>query len=346
MYYEHVIRAVANQPWMIQREKADQMIALLSLRAAGERVAPEIVSELREAAESRRVTASGGAVAVIPIVGVISQRAPLIDAMSGPGGTSTVRVQQALRAALADPNVSAIVLDIDSPGGSVYGVDELAAEIYEASGRKPVYSIANSLEASAAYYLGSQAIEAWATPGGEVGSIGVYAVHDDMSRALDAAGITPTYVIAGKYKAELSPDFPLSDAAREYLQGRVDQYYTMFVNAVARGRGVKAADVRRGFGEGRVVGARDALRLGMIDRVGTIEELINRAASGRTARRPGARAAESVTVLVEGRSVKEEAVEVIEEAISEASEQGAPAWDGGQRDRDLLALDLDLLTAR
>lgn len=308
MQYEHVIRAVANQPWMITREKADQIIAVLQLRATGGSAPPEVLAELREAAQGRSATPSGGAVAVLPLVGIMSQRASLMDEMSGPGGVSTQKVTQAFRQALGDPNVSAIVFDVDSPGGSVYGIDELASEIFQARGRKPMIAVANSLMASAAFYVGSQADEVWVTPGGEAGSIGVLAIHDDISKALDQKGIKPTYVTAGKYKAELASDFPLTDEARAYLQAQVDRYYGMFVAAVARGRGVRAAEVRGGMGEGRVVGAQEAVRLGMADRVGTLEEAIQRAASGRVGRSkmaaggqaPVILAGEPRTVLVAG----------------------------------------------
>ena len=77
--------------------------------------------------------------------------------------------------AAADSSIGAIVLNIDSPGGSVYGVEELADKIYKARGTKPVYAVANSLAASAAYWIGSAASQLYVTPSGEVGSIGVLA---------------------------------------------------------------------------------------------------------------------------------------------------------------------------
>jgi len=114
------------------------------------------------------------------------------------------------------------------------------------------------------------------TPSGEVGSIGVVAAHMDISKMAESAGLKVTLVSAGKYKTEGNQFEPLSDEARAALQVRVDDYYAMFVKAVARNRGVSPADVRNGFGEGRVVGAKQAVALGMADRVATLDETLAR----------------------------------------------------------------------
>jgi len=191
---------------------------------------------------------------------------------------STQRITANFRAAMADPAVSAIVLDVDSPGGSVFGVDELAGEIYKARGVKPIVAVADYLAASAGYYLASAADELMVAPTGEVGSIGVFAMHADFSRALDQDGVTVNLISAGKFKTEGSPYAPLGEEARAAMQGRVNDYYGLFTKAVARQRGVTVADVRDGFGQGRVVGAAEAVGLGMADSIGTLEDAIARAA--------------------------------------------------------------------
>ena len=286
MKYEQVIRAVCGQPWMMEPARAQQMLAFLELKAAGGAVDEATVRELAEATAERRAATdaaraqAGEAIAVLPMVGIMSQRGSMMDDMSGPGGVSTQQFSRAFRQAMEDPQVGKVIIDVDSPGGNVYGVDELASEIFAARGRKDVIAVANSLMASAAYYAMSGAAEIVVTPGGEVGSIGVLALHDDMSAMLEMRGIKPTLVTAGKFKAEFSPDFPLSDEARAHLQEDVDRYYGMFLRAVARGRGVSVAAVRGGFGEGRVVGAQEAVKLGMADRVATLEETIGRYAGG------------------------------------------------------------------
>ena len=114
------------------------------------------------------------------------------------------------------------------------------------------------------------------TPSGQVGSIGVFAAHDDLSRAYDAAGVTTTLIAAGKYKVEGNPFEPLGDEAKAYIQSRIDDYYGMFVRGVAKGRGVSVDKVRSDFGQGRMVGAADAVTAGLADRVGTLEDAIGK----------------------------------------------------------------------
>lgn len=228
----------------------------------------------------------GGAVAVTPLVGSIIPRA---DGMAeSSGAVSVQRFRRNLRQALADPEVGSVVIDVDSPGGTVDQVPEMAEEIYAARGDKPIVAVANTLAASAAYWIASAADELVVSPSGEVGSIGVFAMHQDMSGMMEQRGVTVSLIAAGKYKVEGNPFEPLSEEAREAVQGRVDEYYEMFVAAVARQRGVKRSDVRNGFGEGRVVGAREAVRLGMADRVATLDETVERLVGGRRRRSAGA----------------------------------------------------------
>jgi signal peptide peptidase SppA len=270
---------VAGSPWAILPEKLSAILAVLELREAGERPSAEEVQAMLGAASDRQSARGGGGVAVIPILGTISQRADLLTESSG--GVSTEKVTRLFRQAMAEPSVGSILLDIDSPGGSVFGVQELADEMAAARGRKPVVAVANSLMASAAYWLGSQADELVVTPSGEVGSIGVLAVHQDASAAHEREGITTSLVTAGKYKAEGNPFEPLGAEARSAIQARVDEYYGAFTRSVARGRGTSVQAVRSGFGEGRVVGAREAVRLGMADRVDTLDNTLARLAGGR-----------------------------------------------------------------
>ena len=272
--YDTIIRAVLNTPWAILPEKLAAIQALLALRAAGGQVSAE---EIGAATNGRHVAGPGraGAVAVIPVYGTIHQHAGLMAESSG--GTATETIGEGLRAALADPTIGGIVLDIDSPGGAVSGVEELASEIFASRGQKPIIAVANSLMASAAYWIGSQADELWVTPGGEAGSIGVYAAHEDVSQALEREGVRVSLVSAGRYKTEGNQFEPLTEEGRATLQGRVDAYYQMFVAAVARGRNRAEATVRNGFGEGRVLGAQAAVDAHLADKVGTLAEAIDRA---------------------------------------------------------------------
>jgi signal peptide peptidase SppA len=264
--YDHIIQAITDEVWALKPEKLDAICELIRLKAAGVDLPPY---EAAAAAEPR----NGAGIAVIPIFGLITNRANMMTNYSG--GTSLTMFRKAFRTALADPDIGAIILEVDSPGGTVVGLEETANEIFAArKGSKRIVAIANAQAASGAYWLASQASELWVTPSGEVGSIGVYAVHDDLSKSLEQKGIKTTYIRAGKYKAEGVAEEPLSEDARAHMQKRVDEYYAMFVKAVAGGREVHVNKVINGFGEGRMVGAQEAVKMGMVDRVGTIDELI------------------------------------------------------------------------
>lgn len=222
------------------------------------------------AAASSRNRARAGAIAVVPIYGTIVQRASQLDMCEQ--GTSTQQISAALADAMADDSVSQILLDIDSPGGSVYGVQELAAEI--AGSKKPIIALSNSLAASAAYWLGSAASEFYCTPGGEVGSIGVWMAHQDWSAALEADGVKMTLISAGEFKVEGNPYQPLGTEAQKFMQSRVDDYYAAFTRGVAKGRKVSVEQVRQGMGQGRCYGADQAKAERMIDGIMTLDQVI------------------------------------------------------------------------
>jgi signal peptide peptidase SppA len=217
-----------------------------------------------------------GSIAVLRLYGVLVPRASDFSEQFGLAGVQ--RFTQDFRAALADDSIGGILIDIDSPGGSVYGVMELADEIYRARGRKPVFAVANSLAASGAYWIASSASEFFVTTGGEIGSIGVTDLHTDVSGALNKAGIRMTLVSAGKYKTEGNSFGPLTGEARAAMQARIDAYYGAFTRAVARNRGVDVATVRDGMGEGRVLSAQVAKAENMVDGVATLDEVVRKLA--------------------------------------------------------------------
>jgi ClpP class serine protease len=149
--------------------------------------------------------------------------------------------------------------------------------MYAARKRKKVVALVNPLATSAAYWIASQASEIVAVgKSAEVGAVGVFLVHFDVSRSLDAAGITPTVISNSQspHKTELSPYAPLSDEAKAHEQSEVDALGRQFISAVTRGRGISAVDVQAKFGQGRVLRAPHALSAGMIDRIGDIESVI------------------------------------------------------------------------
>ena len=269
-------------PWALMPERLSALVTVISRWTQGAPASDAAMFQVqtdRVLRDTRRQTSaaiSGGGIAVIPIYGVITQRGNMVDDVSGPGMVSTQIVTQMLRQAVADDAVSQILLDIDSPGGSVYGVSELGDAILSARAQKPVVAIANSLAASAAYWIGSQAGEFYVTSGGEVGSIGVWQAHQDYSKAMDEAGVKTTLISAGKFKVEGNPYAPLDEEAQGFMQSRVDDYYAAFTKAVAKGRGVPITQVRDGMGQGRVLGADAALAQNMVDGIASFDQVLSK----------------------------------------------------------------------
>jgi ClpP class serine protease len=132
------------------------------------------------------------------------------------------------------------------------------------------------MAASAAYWLATQVDELVVTPSGSVGSVGVFAAHEDVSKAEELAGVKVTLISAGPHKTEGNEHEPLSDDARQSIQDFVNAYYAMFTTDVAKGRGTTRALVEANFGGGREVLAADALKAGMVDRVDTLENTVRR----------------------------------------------------------------------
>lgn len=272
-----LLTAFYNTPWAIIPNRLPVMRAVIERWAAGVKLTDieiqDAVGGAPQAAVARRERSSPRGIGIIPILGIVAQRTA--GSVSTPG-TATDTVRRQFAAMKNDSSVDAIVLDIDSPGGSVFGVQELAADIFAARGEKKVVAVANSLAASAAYWIGSAADEFVVTTGGEVGSIGVVAAHEDHSAELEAQGIDVTLISAGKHKVEGNPFGPLDEEARQAIQSHVDEYYSAFVNAVAKHRGVSTKEVQNGFGEGRTVSAQTALQENMVDRVETFDATIER----------------------------------------------------------------------
>ena len=282
MNHQLLVAEYLATPWALMPERLSAVTAVIARWSGDVRASDEVMHSVaadRNARDARRqssVSNSGGGIAVLPLYGIVTQRGNMVDDVSGPGTASTQQFSNLLRAALQDETVSQILIDIDSPGGSVYGVAELADEIVSARAQKPVVAIANSLAASAAYWIGCSASEFYVTPGGEVGSIGVWQAHQDYSKAMDEAGVKTTLISAGKFKVEGNPYAPLDEEAQGFMQSRVDDYYAAFTKAVAKGRGVPISQVRDGMGQGRVLGADAALASSMVDGIATFDDVVKK----------------------------------------------------------------------
>lgn len=270
--YQSIVRAVYGTPWAIKPEKLEAIRSFLARRSAGDVLTRE---EVRAALSGRPqpVQTEAKKVALINVMGTVAQRLSLMDEISG--GVSTEALGRAFDKAVADGNVSTIVLNIDSPGGSVFGVQELAEKIFAARDKKRIIAIANSEAASAAYWIASAAGELVATPGGWVGSIGVLMLHTSSARYEEKEGFDTTITRQPAEKAEGAAGEALTEEAKAHRQETVDQVYATFVAAVAKHRGVSEAEVKGGFGAGRMVLAAEALEAGMVDRLATLEQVLS-----------------------------------------------------------------------
>jgi signal peptide peptidase SppA len=255
-----------NTPWSI----ADSHLKLLEMQLI-QSYKVGSAEALKEVFNARQASSSTmGSVGLIPIQGPIGHRASFLSDYFG--WPTTERIGQTFQQFMDDPNVNSIMFDVDSPGGMAVGNEELHQQIMKSKGKKPVIASVKGMAASAAYYIISAADEIVASPSSEVGSIGTVMVHADMSKMYEGAGVDITVIKAGKYKWEGHPYEPLSDEAKNEFQRQVDEHYSMFVNAVAKGRNVSAATVRNDFGQGRMLMAKEALKAGMIDKIGIVNE--------------------------------------------------------------------------
>lgn len=234
---------------------------------------------------SRQSVARDAKIAVIPIVGIIAQRAQSL-------GTSTDEIGAMVDRAVADTDVIGILYDVDSPGGTVPGVPETAMRIREAAKVKASLALSNGLAASAGFWLAAAAGEVWQTKSGDgVGSIGVWTAHEDWSKFLEQEGVDITLISAGKYKTEGNPWEPLSPEAKAFLRGRVDEVYDWFTADVAQDRGDTPANVRAGYGEGRVLSGKAAVKAGLANKIGTFEEAVERLVAKAKPKRSGPKVA-------------------------------------------------------
>ncbi len=262
-------------------------------------ICPEKLSEIRniyqahmrgpkidwKAMEAQVLLMSGGkpeepyqvmnGVAVIPVKGVLTKGMSFFSFLFG--GSSMKQIGMAFDAALNDPLVKSILLDIDSPGGTVDGTDELAEQIFQARGQKPIIAYTDGTMTSAAYWIASAADEIYIS-GDTVmsGSIGVVATHIDQSRLDEAMGEKWTEITAGRYKRIASSHKPLTSEGALYIQDQVDYLYSAFVNVVARNRGVEPQEALS-MADGKVFIGKQAIEVGLVDGVEAFSDLINSA---------------------------------------------------------------------
>ncbi|MGC0110727.1 S49 family peptidase, partial [Ralstonia pseudosolanacearum] len=195
----HLATRLFGVPLAIDRPKLDVILSVLGPRVGLAGLAPP-----GDYITPERTSVRGNAqIAVIPIHGTLVRRTVGLEAESGLASYTAIGDQ--LDAALADPGVAAILLDVDSPGGESGGVFDLADRIRAAAAMKPIWAVANDMAFSAAYALASAASRVFVSRTGGVGSIGVIAMHVDQSIKDAKDGIRYTAVFAGARKNDLNP---------------------------------------------------------------------------------------------------------------------------------------------
>lgn len=310
-HYPHLASRVFNTPLLIHPQKLDAIVSGLGSRLLGASLvpqagaaeeagpAPSMFSTRKGARTERGYTVTDG-VAVLGVQGALVHRSQFVMADS----TFLLGYNQIaadLEDAMGNADVHAVLLAFDSPGGEVAGAFELAERMHDMRGRKPMRAIADNLAASAAYLAASAADEVAITSTAYAGSIGVVMRHVDFSRALQNDGVAVTHIFAGDHKVDGNPYEPLPKDVRAALQADIEGLYTMFVDAVARQRGIDAQQVRdTRAAVFRGVGAVDAR---LADRVATADQLITELAALRGRSYPAGPGARVATALTTGVSM-------------------------------------------
>ncbi len=266
---------LADTYWALEPGKVEAVAELVENLVAGRETDNGPLARVAgQGADSRPYYVENG-VAVISISDVIAFRLNLFQAISG--GTSTEIIGKQVRMAARDEEVSAIVLDINSPGGAAHGLVDLASTIREAAAVKPVVAWTGELMCCAAYWVGSAATEIICSADARVGSIGVYYVHVESSGKDMQEGVKRTIFKAGRYKAAGNDAEPLSDDAVSAIQSNIDDIYTLFINTVAENLGMSVSDVQENMADGRAHIGEKALAKGFVHSIGDLAFALSRA---------------------------------------------------------------------
>lgn len=263
-FLEHSV----SQPWAILPERIDELVAVAQ-RAT--EASPEALEAYRShhLERSERAGIRNG-VAVLDVEGPLFKRANLFVKLSG--ATSYEILRRDLQVALDNPEVKSILLVIDSPGGEASGCDELATAIYEARAKKPITAYVSGMAASGGYWIAAAASRIVVSDMAMLGSIGVALAVPDK-KAEEARTGRRTFEFVSSQSPGKRPD-PATDEGRNRVQKLVDDLAAVFVDAVAKYRGVSPDAVLKRFGGWGMLIGRAAVKAGMADEVGQFEAVI------------------------------------------------------------------------
>lgn len=268
-----------TSPWAILPDKLSEIQAVYATHLRGDKIdIPAVEARLGRplASEQQAYQLRDGGVGHLVLEGAIAPKANLFTQISG--GVSSQMALKQVQSMHADPRVRAGLFELDSPGGSVFGVPAVADAIRAMGRDKPTATISTGMMASAGYWWGSAANAVYISGLTDfVGSIGVVATHNYQPRGSQAGQTTE--ITAGRYKRIASDKAPLTAEGRAYLQAQVDELYRVFVDAVAAHRGVGSAQVLQHMADGRVFVGQQAIDAGLVDGVSSVDALAEQLAT-------------------------------------------------------------------
>ena len=258
--YRRILDYILTNHWAIVPEVLDQVLAVVQ----GENESPEAVAEkLGRPLQNTRTVMNRDGVAVIPVNGILMRYANIFTEISG--ATSIEVLATDFRAALDDPEIRGILLEIDSPGGQIAGISEFADQV--AAAGKPIAAYISDIGASAAYWIASAADQVIIRDTAAAGSVGVVATLRRDKKDNDRIQI----VSSQSPRKRVDPD---TEEGRSVLQAVVNDIADVFIGRVAAYRGVSAEHVMEHFGQGGLIVGRNAVRAGLADGLGSLESVI------------------------------------------------------------------------
>jgi len=324
-----VLRYIDSSFWAMFPPAFESMRAIVESWAGLPHAAPRLSTSEQEAAITQaqaerpvQVYSAPSMIVVMSMFGIICPRIGMLEMSQE--GVALDHWLARYKKTLSDQDVAAIVINSDTPGGNVYQVQETGDSIFSLRNQKQVVCVGTGMVASAGIWLASQFPERVASPSSQWGSIGVLMRHEDLSQAAEDAGVKFTYITSprGGNKAEGNPFTPLTDESAEYYAAQCDEYYASFLASLSRGTGAKARTIDQDWGRGRMVSAQTALKLGMVNRIGTLQGEIDKLATQLSKRKNGMKAehAQELTAFMAGVEERE-------------------AWDLAARDYEAAARD-------
>lgn len=257
----------AARPWCIHPESLNEILAVADRMGDPEALETRLGKPLEH---TRTVDIRSNGIAIVPVTGPIFRYANLITRFSGATATGVLATD--IQAALDDRSVRGIILDVNSPGGEAAGVNELADVIFAARQKKPIWAYVGGMGASGAYWIASAAERVLIDRMALLGSIGVVMSYRDTRVRDEKAGVKDVEIVSSA-----SPDKrldPTTEIGRAKVQRTVDDMASVFINAVARNRGVTIDQVMSDFGRGGLLVGEHALKPGMADGISSLESAI------------------------------------------------------------------------